>query len=111
MHGWQVHVSMRQMTVARLRDARRWRLEPAGDKGELLVIFDHAGEGARDRDERDPPDTEVRAAILHTSFGKGLFVAGKVTKGQHIGWYSGDRISLQQYNTLTEATGRWQTRL
>ena len=100
---------LRPTTAARLRDTHRWRLVPAGGKGELLVLFDHAGEGARDRDERDPPDTEVRAAILHTSFGKGLFVAGKVTKGEHIGWYSGDRISLQQYNTLTEATGRWHT--
>ena len=101
--------SMRAASAASLREAWRWALEPVGDSGETLVLFNHAGEGARDRDARDPPETEVRAAILHTSFGKGLFVAGKVTKGQHIGWYSGDRISLQQYNTLTEDTGRWHT--
>ena len=104
LQGRQVRDDLRKTDPARLREAWRWRSEPAGGGGEMLVLFEHAGEGARDGDERDT-DTEVRAAILHTSFGRGLFVAGTVQKGQNIGWYDGDNITEEQYCKLTEETG------
>ena len=96
--------SMRAASAASLREAWRWALEPVGDSGETLVLFNHAGEGARDRDGRDA-DIEVRAAIMHTSFGRGLYVTGTVKEGQNIGWYDGQMITERQYNKLTETTG------
>ena len=91
-------------TAASLREAWRWVLEPVGEEGEMLVLFDHAGEGARDGDERDT-DMEVRAAVMNTSFGRGLYTTGTVQKGQNIGWYDGDNITEEQYCKLTEETG------
>ena len=89
--------SMRAASAASLREAWRWALEPVGEDGEMLVLFNHAGEGARDRDGRDA-DIEVRAAIMHTSFGRGLYVTGTVKEGQNIGWYDGQIITERQYN-------------
>jgi len=95
---------MRAASAASLREAWRWALEPVGEDGEMLVLFNHAGEGARDRDGRDA-DIEVRAAIMHTSFGRGLYVTGTVKEGQNIGWYDGQIITESQYHKLTEKTG------
>ena len=110
--GYKVEEEMRTTTVARLRERWRWRTEPVGGAGERLVMFEHAGtnqEGREDERVRDAKETELRAAILRTSFGWGLFAAGYVKHGQYIGWYAGDTISEQQYNVLTEATGLWHT--
>ena len=96
--------SLRTATAVSLREAWRWALEPVGEEGEMLVLFDHAGEGARDGDERDT-DMEVRAAVMNTSFGRGLYTTGTVQKGQNIGWYDGDNITEEQYCKLTEETG------
>ena len=74
-----------------------------GGAGEKLALYDHADEGARDRDE------EVRAAMLHTEFGLGMFVAARVISGQQMAWYDGERISPAQYTRLTAATGLWHT--
>ena len=46
---------------------------------------------------------------MHASFGRGLFVAGRVAEGQHIGWYDGEHITLQEYCALTAQTGLWHT--
>jgi len=77
-----------------------------------MLLFEHAStnhEGQADERVRDGEDTEVRAAILHTSFGWGLFAAGYVREGQLIGMYAGELITGRQYSALTEATGLWHT--
>ena len=86
-------------------------MEPAGDEGEMLVLFDHAEEGAGDTDEGAThiEDIEIRAAVMYSSFGRGLFCASRVKSGQHLTWYDGERIARHEYCTLTEDTGLWHT--
>ena len=110
--GLQVEEKMRTATAARLREGWRWRIEPAGEAGKRLVLFEHAStnrEGHADERVRDAEETEVRAAILYTSFGWGLFAAGYVREGQLIGMYAGELITERQYSALTEAKGLWHT--
>ena len=77
--GYKVEEEMRTTTVARLRERWRWRIEPVGGAGERLVMFEHAGtnqEGQEDERVRDAKETELRAAILRTSFGWGYLPLG-----------------------------------
>ena len=83
--------------VDRMREKWRWSLLPAGAR-EQLVIFDHGERGGA-------PDQEVRAAVLESEYGRGLFYASSAAKGKEVGYYAGEEVTLQQYMELDEDTG------
>ena len=83
--------------VDRLREQWRWSLLPAGAR-EQLVLFDHGERGGA-------PDQEVRAAVLESEYGRGLFYASSAAKGKEVGYYAGEEVTLQQYMELDEDTG------
>ena len=74
-NGRSVAENVRVTPAVRLQESWRWRLEEVEGTEERLVLFNHAGAGAWDRDERveGQRPVEVRAAIMYTSFGMGLF--------------------------------------
>ena len=47
----------------------------------------------------------MRAAILESEYGRGLYYASGVSRGREIGYYDGVEVTLQQYNNLDEYTG------
>ena len=83
--------------VDRMREKWRWSLLPAGAR-EQLVLFDHGERGGA-------PDQEVRAAVLESEYGRGLFYASSAAKGKEVGYYAGEEVTLQQYMELDEDTG------
>jgi len=76
--GWRLDEEMREVRgVGRLREKWRWSFTPAGAR-EQLVLFNHG-------EEDGPADQEVRAAILESEYGRGLYYASKVSRGREIG--------------------------
>ena len=70
--GYQLGEQLRDVTsVGKLREAWRWRREPPDSGGGQLVLFEH-GAAAGD-------DTEVRAAVLGSEHGRGLYYASVLT--------------------------------
>lgn len=65
---------------------------------EQLVLFNHGKQG-------EAPDQEVRAAILESEYGRGLFYASNAPKGREVGYYDGEEVSREQYTELDEDTG------
>ena len=62
----------------------RWRFFPAGER-EQLVLFDHGERGGK-------ADQEVRAAILESAYGRGLYYASDASHGREIGFYDGKAV-------------------
>ena len=61
------------------------------------MLFEH-GAGSGD-------DTEVRAAVLESEYGKGLYYASAAVKGRPIAFYDGVVVSEEEYHRLNEETG------
>ena len=61
------------------------------------MLFEH-GAGTGD-------DTEVRAAVLESECGKGLYYASAAVKGRPIAFYDGVVVSEEEYHRLNEETG------
>ena len=83
--------------MGRMKERWRWSFTPAGAR-EQLVLFNHGERGGQEVQE-------VRAAILESEYGRGLYYASGVSRGREIGYYDGVEVTLQQYNNLDEYTG------
>ena len=96
--GLRLEGEMREVGgVGRLREGWRWSFTPAGER-EQLVLFNHGVEGG-------PADQEVRAAILESEYGRGLYYASDASRGREIGYYDGEEVTHQEYCKLDEYTG------
>ena len=71
---------------------------PRTGEREQLVLYNHGVEGG-------PADQEVRAAILESEYGRGLYYASDASRGREIGYYDGEEVTEQEYCTLDEYTG------
>ena len=60
--------------------------------------FNHGEKGGQ-------ADQEVRAAILESEYGRGLYYASDVSRGREIGYYDGVEVTEQEYSELDEYTG------
>ena len=83
--------------VSKLKEKWRWSFEPAGAR-EQMVMFDHGERGG-------PEDKEVRAAILESEFGRGLYYTSTVSRGREVGFYDGEVVTREEYVELDEYTG------
>jgi hypothetical protein len=96
--GWELEGELREVGgVGRIKEKWRWSFTPAGGK-EQLVLFDHGEYGVR-------ADQEVRAAILESEYGRGLYYASEASRGREIGYYDGVEVSEREYGELDEYTG------
>ena len=103
--GLGLEAEMREVGgVGRLKEKWRWSYMPAGAR-EQLVIFDH---GAKD----GPADQEIRAAILESEYGRGLYYASNVSRGREIGYYmTGRRYqnrSIVNWMNIRGSSTRWR---
>ena len=62
------------------------------------MLFDHGEYGVR-------ADQEVRAAILESEYGRGLYYASEASRGRELGYYDGVEVSQSEYGELDEYTG------
>ena len=70
---------------------------PTGAR-EQLVLFNH---GQVDGEE----DQEVRAVILESSYGRGLYYASAASRGREYSFYDGMQVTREEYVELDEFTG------
>ena len=84
-------------SVAKLKEKWRWSFTPTGAQ-EQLVLFDHGERGSRE-------DKEVRAVILVSEYGRGLYYASEAAQGMALGYYDGEEVTDQEFGELDECTG------
>ena len=80
--------------IGRLKERWRWSFVPAGER-EQLVLFDHGERGGR-------ADQEVRAAILESAYGRGLYYASDASHGREIGFYDGEVVTQTTLHTVDD---------
>ena len=96
--GYQLGEQLRDTaSVGKLREAWRWSREPSDSGSRQLVLFEH---GATAGD-----DTEVRAAVLESEYGRGLYYASMARRGSALGYYDGNIVTEREYKRLNEDTG------
>ena len=96
--GWELDGELREVGgIGRIKERWRWSFFPAGER-EQLVLFDHGECGGR-------ADQEVRAAILESAYGRGLYYASDASHGREIGFYDGKVVTEREYTELDEYTG------
>ena len=96
--GWELDRELREVGgIGRIKERWRWSFVPAGER-EQLVLFDHGERGGR-------ADQEVRAAILESAYGRGLYYASDASHGREIGFYDGEVVTQREYTELDEYTG------
>ena len=83
--------------VGRIKERWRWSFSPTGAR-EQLVLFNH---GQVDGEE----DQEVRAVILESSYGRGLYYASAASRGREYSFYDGVQVTREEYVELDEFTG------
>ena len=83
--------------VGRIKERWRWSFSPTGAR-EQLVLFNH---GQVDGEE----DQEVRAVILESSYGRGLYYASAASRGREYSFYDGMQVTREEYVELDEFTG------
>ena len=96
--GWRLERELREVGgVGRIKERWRWSFTPAGAR-EQLVLFYHG--------ERDGlADQEVRAAILESEYGRGLYYACDASHGRELGFYDGEVVTRTEYLDLDVYTG------
>ncbi len=96
--GWELDAELREVGgIGRIRERWRWSFKPAGAR-EQLVLFNHGERGGQ-------AVQEVRAAILESEYGRGLYYASEASHGRELGYYDGEGVTLQEYNSLDGYTG------
>ena len=82
--GWALDEELREVGgIGRIRERWRWSFTPAGAR-EQLVLFNHGERGGQ-------AVQEVRAAILESEYGRGLYYASEASHGRELGYYDGER--------------------
>ena len=83
--------------IGRIKERWRWSFSPTGER-EQLVLFDHGERGGR-------VDQEVRAVILESEYGRGLYYASEASHGRELGFYDGEVVTGEEYTELDVYTG------
>ena len=77
--GWALDEELREVGgIGKIRERWRWSFTPAGAR-EQLVLFDHGERGGR-------AVQEVRAAILESEYGRGLYYASEASHRRELGY-------------------------
>ena len=96
--GWALDEELREVGgIGRIRERWRWSFAPTGAR-EQLVLFNHGERGGQ-------VVQEVRAAILESEYGRGLYYASGASHGRELGYYDGEAVTVQEYSNLDEYTG------
>ena len=83
--------------IGRIKERWRWSVSPTGER-EQVVLFNHGQEGGQE-------DQEVRAVILESQYGRGLYYASAASKGRELSFYDGVQVTREEYVELDEFTG------
>ena len=103
--GQELSEELREVRgVGRIKERWRWSFSPTGAR-EQLVLFNH---GQVDGEE----DQEVRAVILESSYGRGLYYASAASRGREYSFYDGVQVTREEYvESWTNSRGcdtRWR---